>query len=65
VWALDFLMDQSEDGKRLKFLTIVDEFSRYCLSIKIGRKMTECDVIKELEQLTCAPCCGSRCRKRS
>jgi transposase InsO family protein len=51
VWALDFLMDQTEDGKRLKFLTIVDEFSRYCLSIKIGRKMRGGDVIKELERL--------------
>jgi putative transposase len=44
-------MDQTEDGKRLKFLTIVDEFSRYCLSIKIGRKMRGGDVIKELERL--------------
>lgn len=51
VWALDFLMDSTMNGGRLKFLTAVDEFSCYCLSIKVGRSMTGRDVVAELERL--------------
>ena len=28
VWSYDFVMDQTEDGRRLKWLPICDEFSR-------------------------------------
>ena len=51
VWALDFLMDSTLTGGRLKFLTVIDEFSRLCLSIKVKRSMTSKDVIGELERL--------------
>lgn len=51
VWALDFLMDCTMNGGRLKFLTIVDEYSRYCLSVKVERSMTSRDVIAEVERL--------------
>jgi putative transposase len=51
VWALDFLMDSTFSGGRLKFLTVIDEFSRYCLSIKVDRTMTSSDVVAELERL--------------
>lgn len=46
-----FLMDRTEDGRRLKFLTVVDEYSRYCLLIKVARSMTAAEVIAELERL--------------
>lgn len=36
VWAIDFLMDTTLSGGRLKFLTVIDEFSRSCLSINSG-----------------------------
>lgn len=51
VWAVDFLMDQTQDGQRLKFLTVVDEYSRYCLSVKVGRSMRANEVVMELERL--------------
>ena len=51
VWALDFLMDTTLNGGRLKFLTVIDEFSRSCLSIKVERTMTSRDVVGELERL--------------
>jgi putative transposase len=51
VWALDFLMDSTMNGGRLKFLTVMDEYSRYCLSIKVERCMTSRDVTAELERL--------------
>ena len=51
VWAIDFLMDTTLNGGRLKFLTIIDEFSRSCLSIKVERTMTSTNVVAELERL--------------
>ncbi len=51
VWALDFLMDSTLNGGRLKFLAVIDEFSRSCLSIKVERTMTSRDVVAELERL--------------
>jgi len=51
VWALDFLMDSTLSGGRLKFLSVIDEFSRSCLSIKVERTLTSRDVIAELERL--------------
>jgi transposase InsO family protein len=51
VWAIDFLMDSTLSGGRLKFLTVIDEFSRSCLSIKVERSMTSYDVRGELERL--------------
>ncbi len=51
VWAIDFLMDTTLSGGRLKFLTVIDEFSRSCLSIKVERTMTSTNVVAELERL--------------
>ena len=51
VWAIDFLMDNTLNGGRLKFLTVIDEFSRSCLSIKVDRTLTSGKVIAELERL--------------
>jgi putative transposase len=50
VWALDFLMDSTLNGGRLKFLTIIDEYSRVCLGIKVARCITGSDVRGELER---------------
>ena len=40
VWSYDFIFEQTEDGKTLKFLTIVDEFSRVAQSLSCGRSLT-------------------------
>ena len=52
VWAIDFLMDTTLSGGRLKFLMVIDELSRSCLSIKVERTMTSSAVVAELERLT-------------
>ena len=36
VWAWDFIHDRTTDGKALKWLTLVDEFTRECLAWKWG-----------------------------
>lgn len=51
VWAIDFLMDNTLNGGRLKFLSVIDEFSRSCLSIKVERTLTSREVVAELERL--------------
>ncbi len=49
--ARDFVMDQTQDGRRLKILPIVDEFTRECLSIEVARHLTAPDVITTLAKL--------------
>ena len=38
VWAMDFQFDATADGRRLKFLNVIDEHSRLCLAILAGRR---------------------------
>lgn len=51
VWSYDFMADRTRDGRRLKLLTIIDEHSRECLAIDVGRKLTSEDVMWRLTQL--------------
>jgi transposase InsO family protein len=51
VWSYDFIEDQTANGKRLKMLPIVDEFTRECLTIEVERSMTAQDVVETLEYL--------------
>ena len=44
VWAYDFVFDQCENGRKLKILTIVDEFTRQCLEIEVEHRMTSAQV---------------------
>ncbi len=39
VWSIDFVMDQTMDGRALKCLTVVDECSRQGLCIRVERTM--------------------------
>ena len=45
VWAIEFQFDQTMDGRRLKFLNILDEYSRVCLAIRVSRRCKAVDVI--------------------
>jgi transposase InsO family protein len=40
VWAWDFLHDRTSDGRALKWFTLVDEYTRECLSLEVERGMT-------------------------
>ena len=39
VWALDYQFDQTEDGRRLKLLNVVDEHTREALTITVDRRI--------------------------
>ncbi len=51
VWTYDFMSDQTEDGGKLKLLTVLDEFTRESPAIEVGRPMRSKDVIAVLEYL--------------
>jgi transposase InsO family protein len=51
VWTYDFIEDASEDGRKLKFLTVLDEWTRESPAIEVGRSITSKDVISVLEYL--------------
>ena len=51
VWSYDFVADQTIDGRRLRCLTVIDEFTRQCLVIEISRSLTAADVKRVLTVL--------------
>jgi putative transposase len=51
VWAWDFIFDQTTGGSQLKWLSIVDEYTRECLALKVARRITHEDVIDTLAEL--------------
>jgi putative transposase len=51
VWAYDFVKAQTHDGRPLRFLTIVDEYTREALAIVVGRRLGSEDVLERLTEL--------------
>ena len=51
VWSYDFVAERTVDGRPLKMLTIIDEFSRESLAIAVERTMKSIDVLQLLADL--------------
>lgn len=51
VWTYDFVKDQTADGRPVKILTVVDEFTRECLATEVARSITGRGVIGVLREL--------------
>ena len=51
VWSYDFVHDRTYDGRPLRMLTLVDEYTRECLAIDVARRMTSEDVLERLTDL--------------
>ena len=51
VWAYDFVFDRTREGRPLKLLNVVDEFTRECLAIEGARKQSSRDVLRTLAGL--------------
>jgi len=54
VWSYDFLTDRTEDGRQLKLLVVIDEFTRECLALEVGRCFTAREVMMTLQYLFAA-----------
>lgn len=50
VWTYDFMHDATQSGGKLKILTLIDEFTRESLAIKVGRRLSSKEVIETLQQ---------------
>lgn len=51
VWSYDFVAERTEDGRPLRLLNIIDEYTRECLSIRVARSIKAEDVLDELSNL--------------
>lgn len=51
VWALDYQDDQTSDGRRLRILNIVDEFTREVLVTEVARSITADRTVEVLDEL--------------
>jgi putative transposase len=51
MWSYDFMADRTHDGCPLRFLTIVDEYTRECLAIDVERRMNHQYALDRLTDL--------------
>jgi putative transposase len=51
VWSYDLMAARTHDGRAFRILTILDEYTRECLSITVARRITAQDVIDQLGEL--------------
>ena len=51
VWAYDFVQDATHDGRNIRMLTIVDEYTRECLAIRVDRSLNSESVLEQLASL--------------
>lgn len=51
VWAWDFVHDSDEQGRSLKWLTLIDEYTRECLALEVSRSIKAEDLIDVLFEL--------------
>jgi len=51
VWSYDFLADRTHDGRPIKILTMIDEYTRECLAIVVERRLNSDDVLHCLTDL--------------
>jgi len=51
-WSMDFVSDALFDGRRIRALTVVDDFSRESLAIEVGQSITGEQVVSVMNRLT-------------
>jgi putative transposase len=50
-WSLDFVHDQMTDGRRLRILAVVDDYSRECLALVADTSIPGIRVARELDRI--------------
>ena len=51
IWAMDFQFDTTADGRTLKMLNVIDEFTREALAIEVNRSIDADGVVAVLDRL--------------
>lgn len=50
-WSMDFVADQLFDGRKFRVLTLVDNFSRMCLTTRVGQSIKGIDVARIMDDV--------------
>ena len=50
-WSLDFVADTLVSGRRFRILTLVDDFTRECLTLVADTSLTAPRVVRELDRV--------------
>src|SRR5271170_2624684 len=45
VWSYDFVEAKTHDGRKLRLMTLIDEFTRECLAIRVARRINSFGVL--------------------
>lgn len=51
VWAYDFVSAMTHDGRMLRLLVLIDEYTRECLAIRVARRLGNYEVIETLAEV--------------
>ena len=51
VWSYDFVSAMTHDGRSLRLLTLIDEYTRECLAIRVARRLSSQEVIDTLAEV--------------
>jgi transposase InsO family protein len=51
VWSYDFVSAVTHDGRSLRLLTLIDEYTRECLAIRVARRLGSQEVIETLAEV--------------
>ena len=51
VWSYDFVNARTHDGRLLRILALIDEYTRECLALRVARRLNSQDVIETLSEV--------------
>ena len=51
VWSYDFVLERTHDGRPIRTLVVVDEYTRECLAARVARRLRSGEVIDTLADL--------------
>jgi putative transposase len=51
IWTYDFVFDEAVSGRKLKMLTLIDEYTRECLAVEVDTSITSLKVRQILERV--------------
>ena len=51
VWSYDFVSDRTEEGRTVRILSLIDEYTRECLALPVERRMGSRQVIETLSEV--------------
>ena len=55
VWSYDFVNDRTHDGRLLRILALIDEYTRECLALRVARRLNSQNVIETLSEVMLWP----------